>query len=561
MKKLYILSFIITCLIGQVKSQTLIINEVSNGILGSGKEYVELLVVGTPTCNAIPTMDLRGYYIDDNNGAHGTGAGMGIDNGCIRFKNNPFWANIPIGTLIVVCNDFDMSPGVLSVLDTVMSDGNCRLVIPVGVGLSPTFFETHTSLPNTSSAFYPTTGFTLAGNWNSVLLANGGDSFHVVNPLGSIVNTVSWGNNTLSTNIYFPSAQSGSVIAMTNAVNNSYTLQANWTNTAVAVGETPGAPNNPANAAWIQSMNNSCMPLTPLAATKMVSNSCLCNGSATIIPTGAIGPYTYTWSPSISSGSVATGLCPGSYSVNVRSSNGCITTTTLSITSLTTAIVANSPTVCAGSTTTLIASGASTYTWSNGSTGSSILITPSVNTSYTVSGTNTSGCINTKTVNVTVNPRPIVTAATTATSICIGGLAILSASGAISYTWYPVGISLSSIPANPIATTVYTVTGVNANGCSNTATISVIVNPCTSINEYEDSQSLSIFPNPAKTEINIITELNYSSLVIVNSLGQFIFQNEKTSILSIESINNGVYFIQLLDKENKVIGTKKFIKE
>ena len=92
-----------------------------------------------------------------------------------------------------------------------------------------------------------------------------------------------------------------------------------------------------------------------------------------------------------------------------------------------------------------------------------------------------------------------------------------------------------------------------------TANVTVIT--CTGINDYEDSQSLSIFPNPAKTEINIITELNYSSLVIVNSLGQFIFKNEKTSKLNVESISNGIYYIQLLDKESKVIGNKKFIKE
>jgi hypothetical protein len=107
----------------------------------------------------------------------------------------------------------------------------------------------------------------------------------------------------------------------------------------------------------------------------------------------------------------------------------------------------------------------------------------------------------------------------------------------------------------------YTVTGINANGCINTKTLNINVNICTDIYEYEDSNLLSIFPNPAKTEINIITELNYYSLVIVNSLGQLIFKNEKTSKLNIESIINGVYFIQLLDRESKVISIKKFIKE
>ena len=58
-----VLCFLI-CVFSQVNSQTLIINEVTLGASGV-KQYVELLVVGTPTCTSIPTMDLRNYYIDD----------------------------------------------------------------------------------------------------------------------------------------------------------------------------------------------------------------------------------------------------------------------------------------------------------------------------------------------------------------------------------------------------------------------------------------------------------------------------------------------------------------
>jgi hypothetical protein len=38
-------------------------------------------------------------------------------------------------------------------------------------------------------------------------------------------------------------------------------------------------------------------------------------------------------------------------------------------------------------------------------------------------------------------------------------------------------------------------------------------------------------------------------------------KNEKTNVLSIESLNHGVYFIQLLNKENRILAVKKFIKE
>ncbi len=80
-------------------SQTLIINEVSQGT--GAQEYVELLVVGTPTCSDIPCLDLRGYIIDDNNGQFETGSGTGIAQGAVRFSQDDFWSCIPIGTSII----------------------------------------------------------------------------------------------------------------------------------------------------------------------------------------------------------------------------------------------------------------------------------------------------------------------------------------------------------------------------------------------------------------------------------------------------------------------------
>lgn len=59
------------------------------------------------------------------------------------------------------------------------------------------------------------------------------------------------------------------------------------------------------------------------------------------------------------------------------------------------ALTITSPgTICAGVSTTLIAGGASTYSWSTGSTSTQIVVSPSVNTSYTVTGTSSGvdGC-------------------------------------------------------------------------------------------------------------------------------------------------------------------------
>ena len=130
-----------------------------------------------------------------------------------------------------------------------------------------------------------------------------------------------------------------------------------------------------------------------------------------------------------------------------------------------------------------------------------------------------------------------------------------------------------SLSVSPTVSSTYTVIVSNAAGCANTSTVMVKVSPCgevginelsqlsAGIHEYNDFQLLSIFPNPSKTEINITTDLNYHSLFIVNTIGQVMLKKEKSNTLSVEGLSNGVYFIQLLDKENKVLANKKFIKE
>ncbi len=464
-------------------SQQLVINEVSQGPSGA-KEYVELVVVGTPTCNAVPCMDLRNYIIDDNNGFHATGAGVGIAAGCVRLKNIPFWQCIPYGTIIVFYNDADQNASIPAV-DLSMIDGNCKLIIPIS---DCTLLERHTTLPSTALSTYPNTGFTNCGNWTNISMANGDDSFQTITPAGALHHSVSWGNNTIAPIIYFAGAATGNVALMTNSTNNNPANQLNWVMVPTAGNESPGLPNNALNSAWISSMNNSCLPLIPFTASVTSSNAgCTCNGSATVSAAGAIGPYTYTWFPSGGNASVASGLCAGIYTVSSTSSNGCVQTLTVNITSVgsVSATVANTSVTCNGlsnGSATVTPSGGSspyTYTWSP-SGGNTLIASGLAAGTYTVLVKDANNC--TVTAVTTITQPPVLTAALSSSNVsCNGGSngsATVTAGGGspgYTYNWLPSGGTASV--ATGFAAGNYTATVTDSKGCTVTAVANITQPP------------------------------------------------------------------------------------
>jgi gliding motility-associated-like protein len=129
--------------------------------------------------------------------------------------------------------------------------------------------------------------------------------------------------------------------------------------------------------------------------------------------------------------------------------------------------------ICNGEIETLNVTGATTYSWSNGSSGSTINVSPIVNTTYTVTGT-TSGCTSSDAISIVVNNNPTLSANPTSTDSNCGGAtgALTGATGSgqpvISYTWTNgsaviVGNTqnITNIPAG-----VYFLELLDGNGCT-----------------------------------------------------------------------------------------------
>ena len=143
----------------------------------------------------------------------------------------------------------------------------------------------------------------------------------------------------------------------------------------------------------------------------------------------------------------------------------------------------NSQTICSGSTATLTASSSSansTYNWMPGGfTTQTIIVSPTITTTYTVTVNGTS----TSTGSVTVLPDPTISLIITPSVSCLGTVVSYTASGASAYSYTSTTSGGGAMPAMgslmpPVAGNItFTVTGVSASGCSNTAVTSILVNP------------------------------------------------------------------------------------
>ena len=150
----------------------------------------------------------------------------------------------------------------------------------------------------------------------------------------------------------------------------------------------------------------------------------------------------------------------------------------------------NSATICEGESITLTATPSQTggtFLWSNGSTSSSITVSPLLSSSYSVIY-NLGGCIPAlDTALVTVNAAPTVTLLND--SICEGETSVLTANPSQSggaYSW-STGASSQGISVNPLVTSTYTVTYTLAGCTPASASASVTVNPAPTISVLDDS--------------------------------------------------------------------------
>jgi|GEM_PF-3207107 len=231
-----------------------------------------------------------------------------------------------------------------------------------------------------------------------------------------------------------------------------------------------------------------------LTSSMVVDSNVSCNGladgGARVTPSGGTSPYTYLWSNSATTASIA-GIMAGSYIVTITDANGCSIVDTAIITEpivLTSTMVVDSNVSCNGLAdggATVTPSGGTspyTYLWSNSATTASI--TGIIAGTYMVTITDANGC---SVVDTALITEPVLITGTDVQTVCD------------SYTW----IDGNTYTSNN-NTAQFTVSA--ANGCDSIVTLNLTIQPSPTAAAGTD---VTICEDASQTLSGIVTnELN-----------------------------------------------------
>lgn len=290
------------------------------------------------------------------------------------------------------------------------------------------------------------------------------------------------------------------------------------------------------------------------------------DGRATVEVEGGSAPYTYHWRPSGQTTATAIGLSAGTYTVTVTDANGCSEEASVTIEDANAlipgSIASTGEVICKGENASTITSqqdatgqGTIEYRWlMNGE------VLPSSNdATFTPHNLSAGTFVFTREVKddcvdwtlsegswtVEVNETPVV-AISGDLHIQPGHSTTLTASGATTYLWSN-GATTSSITVTLMETTTFTVTGTDANGCSSTDEVTVLVDALGVGDSF--MPDVQVYPNPTKGAVAIECE-GMTSITVMSSIGQVIStmsleQPADRYDLDFSTMTPGVYMVRI----------------
>lgn len=466
---------------------------------------------------------------------------------------------------------------------------------------APTSFTASASNSPTSYAWsvYPYAGVNITNDSSSIStisfpLSNGTFTIYCsannafgTSPTESYVVTVfETPNVSFSGSNTFCQGSSTNLSASSTILAASPTISYNWapsyglnTNTGSNVIANPSVPTNytvTATKGFCKSTAEIMVaPFETMSVTFSGANT-YCQGSSTNLTASsnvqsASSTISYFWSPSYGLNTTygpnvtANPATSTNYTVTAYygacSNNGQIIVGPNSFTSPTVTAMASNSLVCMGDSTTLTASGADTYTWTNNVQNAIPFAVYNTNTYY-VTGTDLNGCTNTASVNVSVNPLAYFNVYSSNNPIPPGSgqsstLTIYGNAGA-SYSLNASATS-TTIIVSPTVTTTYTFTSINSSGCEYTVVFTQYVGYVTGIQPINEPTNdyFSVYPNPNNGVFQIKSSTR-ETIRIINQLGEIVrvIDLNPEMEFQVADLSAGIYVIQSNKTRVKIIVTQ-----
>lgn len=367
------------------------------------------------------------------------------------------------------------------------------------------------------------------------------------------------------------------------------------------------ASNSTSGSLCVRAVNGSCTTsvfceyIEVIASPEIAitGDTSLCPGESTVLT--ASGAATYAWSSGGTNASeMLSPVSTSTFSVSGVNNFGCSASANATVTvhSLP-AVTITAPggfNICAGSSATLIASGAVTYTWSSGGTNPTEIVSPLTSMQYIADGTDTNGCSNSDTVFVNVLPvyavsdsleicagdsiliagnyqsaagiyidtlssisgcDSVITTTlslrTVNTSVTIGSGTLTADQSGATYQWVYCDSSFAAIPGETSQTLVPSGNGnfaviVTENGCSDTSGCYFI----TSVQSSGVNSIFTIYPNPADESVQIqTTSAEWMTVEVYDIAGRMVLSGTGFGlvILNTGALSSGTYTTKISTAE------------
>ena len=297
------------------------------------------------------------------------------------------------------------------------------------------------------------------------------------------------------------------------------------------------------------------------------------DGSITVTPSGGTAPFSYVWTGSTSTSGTASSLIAGSYDVLVTDANSC----TVNITN----VLITEPTQIANTGTSLsnvscnglsngtinivYAGGTSplTYTLDGASAQSIGLFDNLAAGTYTVRATDANGCFEESDHTISEPALLVLSTSSTAENGASAGDGTASVAGAggitpYTYLWDDANAQTTAT-ATALNTGTYNVTVMDANGCSESA--SVFVDLTSAIKDIALS-NFTVYPNPATKNVTVTFGVASNTDLTVNfynTIGNKLFSDEATvsstykKNFDLSNLSPGIYFVEIQSEAGKAI--------